>query len=210
MSNHHNLQVLLPPSSEPITIAEARAHSRIDLATENAVVQGMITAARTEIEAYLRCPLLPTTYRLFLDEWPATTDKGWWDGTRDGSIYSTQPAYIEIPMPPLRSVTHVKTYDDSDAATTWAASNYFVDTVSQPGRLVRRTGATWPTTTRVANGIEIQFIAGHAGTPASLPAPIIAATQMLTAHLFENRGDADAPMPAIIRNLIAPYRNLRL
>jgi uncharacterized phiE125 gp8 family phage protein len=62
----------------------------------------------------------------------------------------------------------------------------------------------------VANGIEIQFIAGHAGTPASLPAPIIAATQMLTAHLFENRGDADAPMPAIIRNLIAPYRNLRL
>ena len=127
---------------------------------------------------------------------------------------------VSLPKPPLRSVTHVKVYDETDSATTWPASAYYVDGASEPGRLVARSGVSWPDPGRVANGIEILYVAGYAaddsGSPsdytANVPRALRDGILRLVARLYEHRGDD--PEAAVVQSgaaaLWQPYRVRRL
>jgi uncharacterized phiE125 gp8 family phage protein len=87
-------------------------------------------------------------------------------------------------MGPLVSVTHIKTYDDADAATTWDTAEYYVDTVK--GRIFPRADYAFPLPERVANGIEIQWVSGHASageTPENLRHAIL----LTAGHYYRNR-----------------------
>ena len=164
------LSLLTAPVDEPVSLAEAKLHASIDESASNASVAAMISAARKLAENYTRRVFITQTWKMFLDEWPCAS-------------------FIELPKAPLQSVTHIKTYDDSDAATTLAASNYFVDTMTKPGRIVLRGTGSWPTVARVANGIEIQFVAGYATNPADVPAEIRQAILMMVTNMYEHRGE---------------------
>jgi uncharacterized phiE125 gp8 family phage protein len=53
----------------------------------------------------------------------------------------------------------------------------------------------------------IDYTAGYDdGDPAAIPMPIRHAILLLTAFLYEQRGDVAGEMPAFARNLMAPYR----
>ena len=79
--------------------------------------------------------------------------------------------YITLAKTPLASVTHVKSYNDSDVATTFSSDKYYVDNAREPGRIVLRNGETFPSALRVANAIEVEFVAGYS-TVSSIPEPI--------------------------------------
>ena len=53
----------------------------------------------------------------------------------------------------------------------------------------RPSSASWPTALRVANSIEVEYRAGYGTDPASIPADIRQAVLMLTANLYEHRGE---------------------
>lgn len=167
------LKLLTPPTAEPVSAAEAILHARLEGVTDLALVDGFIKTARELAEAYQRRAYVSQTWQAFLDCGPSKS-------------------YIEIPRAPLQSVTHVKTYTDADVATTMSAADYYVDTVS--GRIVLRDGASWPDIGRVANGLEIQFIAGY--TTATLPQSVKTGILNLVAWLYEHRGDGTMPPPA--------------
>ena len=171
MNSPLRIQVVTAASGDPVSLSEAALHCRIDSTTDHPALQAMIRAATKAAEQYLSRPILTRTYRQFFDAWPC------------GNA-------LELRRSPLVSVTHVKTYDDADTATTFASSNYFVDTVSQPGRIVLRSAASWPTADRVANPIEVEYKAGYGTDPASVPADIRQAVLMLTANLYEHRGES--------------------
>ena len=117
--------------------------------------------------------------------------------------------FIELPRPPTSSVTHVKSYDDADTATTWATSNYYVDTVRNPARIVLRDGGTWPTDLRASNGVEVQYVAGYGSSRSDIPEPIRMAVLQYVAHLYEHRGDTEAKTvepPAMLKSLLQPYK----
>jgi uncharacterized phiE125 gp8 family phage protein len=59
--------LLVPPASEPLSLAEARQFLRVEYADDDAV----ITAARAHVEALTRRALLTQTWRIMLDAWPA-------------------------------------------------------------------------------------------------------------------------------------------
>jgi len=190
-----------PATAEPVTLAEAKAFLRVDLSDDDVLIAGLITAAREACERFTRRALITQTWTLFRDEWP--------------------PAAIEMPRPPLRSVVHVKTYDDADAATVWPASAYYVDTASEPGRLIARTGAALPVPTRAAAGIEVRFVAGYApdesGSPTdpagNVPASLIEGIKRLVVHLYESRGDCGIDEAAALSGaapLWRPYQVARL
>jgi len=62
-----------------------------------------------------------------------------------------------------------------------------VDSVSQPGRLVLKSGQSWPSATlRPANAIVIRFVAGWASL-GELPLRIKQAMLLLIGHWYENR-----------------------
>ena len=171
MNSALRIQVAQAPAGDPVSLSEAALHCRVDSTADHPALQGMIRAATKAAEQYLGRPILTRSYRQFFDAWPSSNA-------------------LELRRSPLVSVTHVKTYDDADAATTFAASSYYVDTVSQPGRIVLRATATWPTAARVANPIEVEYKAGYGTDPATLPADIRQAVLMLTANLYEHRGES--------------------
>jgi hypothetical protein len=200
------LVLVTPPAVEPVSLAEAKLHLRVDGASDDTLIANAIAAARQAAEDFCGLAFIAQTWRLYLDAFPSTP-LGWWDGVADGAIADKQ-SVIAIPRPPLGSVVSVKTYDDADAATVLPASAYFVDTANRPGRLVLRAGQSWPTTRlRPANGIEVEFTAGYGADGSFVPLPLRQAVLAHVAWLYQHRGDEAAEgIPAAALALYRPYR----
>jgi uncharacterized phiE125 gp8 family phage protein len=78
-----------------------------------------------------------------------------------------------------------------------------------------RTGLIWPQPGQAANGIEIDFTAGYGDAAADVPAPMRQALLLLVAHWYEHRcpievGAPDMVIPAVVSDLLAPYRVPRI
>lgn len=139
------LKLVTPPAREPVSLALAKSHLRgIDHADDDNIIQGLIISARRNAEGFQNRAYLEQTWDMWLDAWLGKD-------------------CIDIKLPPLQSITSIKYYDTSDVEYTLATTEYDVDTYSEPGRVVLKSGKTWPSTTlRPSNGIVIRFVAGYA------------------------------------------------
>lgn len=194
------------PASEPITLAEAKSYLRVDSSGDDALITSLISTARKLCEEHTQRALMTQTYQLFLDALEDVEDN-LWEGMRTGPYINYYKNYIELPMPPVVSISHIKTYDDNDTATTFASSKYYVDNARQPARVVLRTGETFPTALRVANAIEVKYVTGYASASA-VPEPIKFAIYQVLTYLYEHRGDmyeGKTSLPATATKLLAPY-----
>ena len=194
------------PASEPITLAEAKSYLRIDSSGDDALITSLISTARKLCEEHTQRAFMSQTLQLFLDNLD-DIDNPLWEGMRTGPYLNYYKNYIDLPMPPVVSVTHVKTFDDDDNATTFSSSNYYVDNAKQPARIVLRTGETFPTALRVANAIEVQYVVGYSSASA-VPEPIKFAIYQVLTYLYEHRGDmyeGKTSLPATATKLLAPY-----
>lgn len=183
----HQAVLVTAPTVEPLEMYEAKLHARITHAEEDTLLSMLIKTVRRTAEEYTRRALITQTWRLMLDAMPSPGIDDWWDGMRQGSVVQLMPAALELPRPPLVSIVHVKSYDDSDVATTFAASKYFVDTASDPGRIALRNGQTWPVPDRITNGLEIQFTCGYGAAAKDVPEPLRQGMLLLLGHLYEHR-----------------------
>ena len=156
------------PTATPITTAQMESQLRLDQNNEQEFIGDLIAAVTDECEQYLGRQLMPATYRLDLDEFPA-------DGKE-----------IELPFAPLQSVTSVKYRDSDNVQQTLSASVYEVDATRAPGRLRLATGQSWPTIYDRYNAVEITYAAGYS-TAAHVPAAIRLAIRELVAHHFTHR-----------------------
>lgn len=184
------LKRTVDPTIEPVTLAEAKSHLRVEIADDDTLIGNLIQAAREYIEDVTGRALITQTWRLSLSAWPSSD-------------------IIKLPRPPLVSATVAYT-DSAGTATTWAATNYDVDTESEPGLIRLAYGITWPTATlKPTNPIQITYVAGYGATAASVPEYARQAILMLLAHWHENRegvlvgqGFTATPVPFAIESLI--------
>lgn len=162
-------KLVTAPATEPVTIAEQKLHSRVDITDDDDLIAAQIAAARRWLEGVKRRAFITQTWRLNLDAWPVGNE-------------------IALPNPPLQSVSSIKYYDESNNETTWNNSNYLVDTDSEPGRVVLAYNKTWPTeaTLYPVNPIRIEFVAGY-GAAADVPETDKQAIMLLVGHWYENR-----------------------
>tara|TARA_R110002153_G_scaffold93829_1_gene226698 strand:- start:554 stop:1210 length:657 start_codon:yes stop_codon:yes gene_type:complete len=194
------------PTQEPVTLQEVKEYLRIDDATDERVVRPFIESARRFCEEHTGRALMSQTLILYLDAFQ-DMDNPLWEGMRTGPYLNYYKNYIVLPRAPVTSVTHIKTYDDSDTETTFSASNYYLDSAREPARVVLRTGETFPTALRVANAIEVKYVTGYT-SQYSIPEPMKLGIMQHIAHLYEHRGDmydASLPYPPMLRSLYAPY-----
>lgn len=161
------LSLVTAPEAEPISVEEALEHLRIDGTSDPALVYQHVRAARDLAEAVTKRALMRQTWKYFTDCWPDACG-------------------MELPKPPLASVTHVKYYDDDGTLQTLATSVYSVDTFSEPGRITLAYNQTWPSHRPIPNAIEVQYVAGYV-TADRVPASIIAGMKLILGHLYENR-----------------------
>ena len=77
--------------------------------------------------------------------------------------------------------------------------------------LFLKEGETWPTDLRVANGIEITYVAGYGSSGSDVPHAIKVGMREHVTYLYEHRGDYEQGLntfPMLAKQLYQPYRVL--
>lgn len=185
--------LITAPAVEPLTLQETKDHLRIDVATWDALISELIPVARRHAENYCQRALITQTWDLVLDCFPAT---------------------IEIPLPPLQSVTSIDYTDTAGAAVLLAAARYQVDIVGAPGRIAPTFGESWPAARAEMNAVTVRFVAGYGASGGAVPAGIRQGLLMLIGHLFERRettivGTIISQVPQATDWLLDPYRVMK-
>ena len=167
---HWSTDVVSPPAIEPVTLAEAKDHLRIDVTDDDALVGFMIQAARESVEAFLGRTIINTTRDLFLDRFPG----------RAGTIL--------VPFPSLQSVTTVKFFDTAGVLTTVPSADFLVDTSSEPGRITPSPDSLiWEETEAQIRAVEVRYVAGYGSATTDVPEAVRLAIMLMTADLYEHR-----------------------
>ncbi|MGD9879022.1 MAG: head-tail connector protein [Hyphomicrobiaceae bacterium] len=188
-----SLSLVTAPSAEPVTLAEAKAHLRVEpdeMEADN-LIRSLIASARAHVENETGRALMAQTWDLRLDCWPIT-------------------GYITLPKPPLQSVTHVKYYDTAGVQQTWSPALYQVAN-GLPPRLAPIDGEVFPTlATMKLNAIEVRFVAGYVSAEL-VPEPIRQAIKLLVGHWYEFReevvvGAAVNSIPSGVAALLFTHR----
>jgi hypothetical protein len=206
------LVTVTEPSIEPISVIEARDHLRLDDDVDETLVYSLILAARQWGENYTGRSFISRTMQMYLDGF-SELDSPLWEGTRTGIHITNYQNYIEIAGAPVSAVSSIKYYNDADAVSTWATSNYYVDIISEPQRIVLRDSGTFPTNLRAANGLEINYTSGYGTNRTDVPEAIRVALMQYMTFMYEHRGDFERfpppKPPAILKQLLDPYKILR-
>jgi len=174
------VRVITEPSAEPITLAEAKLHLRVETGAtaDDSLITSMITVARQYAENYTRRAFVKRTLELTLPAIPS------------GGVFC-------LPFPPLVSVSWIKYVDVDGVLQTKLASEYQVDTYREPGLIKPAYLETWPVVTRNDfNAIQVRYIAGYpeSGSPdtdvdyaANIPEAIKHWLKIRIGTLYENR-----------------------
>lgn len=189
-------KLLIPPTAEPVSLAEAKTHLRIDLelADHDLDLEMKLLAARIYVEQVTHRALVDSTWDWVLDAWP-------------------RERHIIVPKGRLTAVESIIYKDAGGAQHTMPAADFEADTVSDPGRLVLAAGACWPAAgLKASHGISIRFRAGW--DPAAVPAPIRLAILMLAGHWYRHREAVTTganhaisyPLALAVHSLLASYR----
>lgn len=186
------LTLVTAPAKEPITLAEAKSHLRVEHTEDDQYIETLISVARQWAEGFTRRAFVTQTWDLVLDDFPHV---------------------IEVPLPPLQSVTAASfTHIDTDGTTTQVPTvRYTVDTDSEPARIHESYGQTWPSTRDIANAVRCRFVAGYGDDEANVPAPIRHAIKILVAQWYEHREPVvmnmtPATVPMSVHALLYPYQ----
>lgn len=212
------LKLVTAPATEPVTLAEAKAHLRVTASDEDTLLTNLIVSARQDAEEFTRRAFITQTWDYALDAAGLGQCASYGEGYSEGIDVVSLKDAIEIPRPPLISVTSVKSYSTGNVEAVFASANYFVDTLSEPGRIALNLGQVWPTDLRAANALIVRFVAGY-GAAGAVPQKIKDAMLRYIAYLYENRegsqavqfaGQLGGNLPGDVQLLLSRYRVVML
>ena len=184
-------EVLTPPASEPVSLAEARAHLRVTTDEEDALIGRLIASARQRVEAELGIALITTAFREGGDGWELDA-----------------VGRLNLGRGPLIAVDALAVANAAGTFTGVPADRYLAEIGSRPGTLVA-TGAGLPAPGRATGGVRIDYRAGFGADPASVPQPLRQAILLLVAEAFEHREPVVAALLSV-EAWLAPWRRVRL
>lgn len=183
-----------PPDTEPVSLAEAKAHLRVDHGADDALILSLIAAARGLAEARTDRRFISTALCLYLDSFPC----------RSGGL-------IELPGGTVTAVASVKYRDPDGTLVTMDTADWQADLHTVPSRLFPAYGTSWPSTKDVPNAVEIRYTAGYGAASSAVPAHLRSAVKLILGHLYENReavniGNITNELPFGVEALISPER----
>jgi uncharacterized phiE125 gp8 family phage protein len=188
------MQLVTPPSGEPLTLDQVKAHLRVDRTDEDTLISSYLTAARQYCEDVCGRAFMTQTWDLWLQQWPA--------GDR-----------IFLPKPPIQSVTYVQYTDLTETTTAVDPSTYVVNTAGDLAEVVLRFGLIWPPTPlSPSRPVNVRLVTGY-GNASAVPVPITQAILLLVGHWYANRESVvtDARVQSVrvddtVDALLARYR----
>lgn len=140
-----------------------------------------------------------------------------WDYVLDAFPWES---WIEIPRPPLQSVTYVRYVDAAGVTQELSAvTDYLVQAPTGPrasrGRVCLRAWRSWPVTLAQAGAVTVRFVAGYGATGASMPPLLIDALCLDLGTRHEHRedvivGTGVASLPTTARDIYRSFKTLSL
>lgn len=218
------LRQIAAPATEPITLEEAKLHLRVDTTDDDALITGLISAARVAAENICRRAFVTQQWELVIDSFPRRMFFGSivtvasyeqvipnLQMMETGYTVRFRAGKIELPIASLQSVEYVKYLDRDGVEQTLDPSSYIVDNVSEPGIIAPAYATFWPDSLAVPNAVRIGFAAGY-GDAAAVPAGLKSWMLMRVGALYENREEeaVGARIVAVelpfVDKLLDPYR----
>jgi uncharacterized phiE125 gp8 family phage protein len=185
-------KVITAPTYEPISAADVAEYIRVDdLAQDELLLEGMITAARQYLEQYLSRPIATQTLEEALTGW-------------------ADPIVLDSS---LQSVTSIKYLDLNGVEQTLASDQYLVDTYSEPAQITPAYNVEFPELYAVPNNVKVRYVAGYTsgGSPDlnPMPKPLRFAMMLIIGDLYANReagGDKAYQINPTVQSLLQFYR----
>jgi uncharacterized phiE125 gp8 family phage protein len=198
--------VTTPPTGEPITLAEAKTHLRVDAdaAAEDALISGLITAARQHVEDVCERAVLLQSWTLRLDAFPRVCL---------GDVRASERGDDRIFLPGglVSEVTSVKYTDSDGIEQTLGTGAYIANLPSDPARISPAYGIDWPTARKQRESVTVVYKVGYADA-ASVPAALKAAMLLIVGDLYANREASVAGQPLTdnraLARLLLPYKRI--
>ena len=186
------LTQLSQPSAEPLSLADAKLHLRVDadITEDDSLIAALIVTARQQAEHRTGRALVSQQWRLGLDQFP------------DDSL--------ELPLPKLQSVQSVSYLDSAGTRQTLANTEYDVITDELVGRLIPAYGKSWPSCRERPGSVRVDYTCGY-GAAADVPQSIKAWMLLAIGAWYENRealtsGQPVAELPRSFWNgLLDPF-----
>lgn len=165
------IETTVAVAAEPITLAQAKTHCRVEISTDDTYITSLITVAREYAEHEAGRSFAAQTIKATL-------------------------THFDDPMPLLRSpvtaVTGITYLDTADNRQTLSASVYYLDRSDLVPCVRLVPGQSWPTTSERTGGVEITYTAG---TWAIAPTTAVQYMLLLIGSMYEFR-EADAERAA--------------
>jgi uncharacterized phiE125 gp8 family phage protein len=194
-------KLITPPTVEPVTLAEAKAHCRVSVSDDDTLIATLIAVARQRAEHQLRRSLCRQTWEVVLDEFGQA---------------------IKLPYPPVLTVESVKYIDVDGVQQTLPGTEYALDIDLEPGWVTPAYGKTWPSTLDLPNAVRVRYRAGYSDSTdgptqqAAVPVAIKHWILMQVGALYEQReaiaaGVSVAELPGrFVDGLLDRYRVMEL
>lgn len=176
-----------------ITLAEAKAHLRVQHSAEDTLITALIDSAYRHAES--------RTGRVF--------DSGQRTLVLDG--FGSTAGAIELPWTPVESIDSVEYVDPDGVTQSLNSPPLRLDTRQLYPLLMPQWGTEWPETIAEPESVTITATVGMTETPGDVRAALL----LLIGHFYENResviiGTISSELPMGVSMLLDPWKIMRV
>jgi uncharacterized phiE125 gp8 family phage protein len=152
------LQLITPPTVEPLSLPEAKLHLRVDIDDDDLLIGALASAARDYAEGETRKQMVSARWKQILDSFPGPS----MIGIPYGRPYTLPGHAIYLQRAPVIRVVSIQYLDMAGVVQTMPETDYTVDYSSEPVRITPVFGQIWPIPLPQIGAVWVNFDAGYA------------------------------------------------
>lgn len=192
-----SLSLLVPPTAEPVTLAELKSHLRVDNTSEDVALVSDIAAARDWIEHRTGTRLMTQTWRWTIDlhwrkpgvaspsnDYETRVPERYGDRVIRYGMWIQHQPYLRLPLWPAQSLAQI-TYRNNGADVVY--DDIDLVRVLPSGKIIFAPAAPPPIPDEQEGAISIDAVVGYGSSRLQVPDRFKRAIRMLCAHWYENR-----------------------
>ena len=176
------------PANMPVSLAEAKAHLRVDHDDQDDLITAQIKAATANLDGWsgiLGRALITQTWR---QDFAGFADR------------------LPLPVSPVITIVSISYFDAGNVQQVVDAGLYDLFADARGAYVTLQPGQSWPWVHRRDEAVSITFTAGY-GLASDVPEPIRQAILLMVQRLFDGADTSfDVAIDRTVHALIAPYR----
>lgn len=168
LSLQHRVERVTAPTADPVSVAEAKSHLRVEHSDDDLLIYRLIetAVAYVDVRGALGKAMITQTWA----EW-----------------FAPNPSELVLSLGPVQSVSGISYYDTDNALQTATLSDFYVLGPSTRTVMKPKPGYAWPTTFTRDDAIKVEYVIGYGDSYTDVPSTVRHAILMLVSHYYENR-----------------------